>query len=71
MVKKSFVSFSAKIHSFEVQCPNVTNNSFLCKDDIQGRNYKIKRYGKFNYKHCVSCILFPAKNNCLICKADI
>ena len=35
-----------KVHSFKVESPNVTNNSLISKDDIQGKNFKSKDVAK-------------------------
>ena len=42
------LKFPVKIHGFQVESPNVTNNSLICKDDIQGKNHKYIRCGKIN-----------------------
>ena len=41
-----FMKFPFKIHSFEEESQNVTNNFSLCKNDIQGKNYKVKNVAK-------------------------
>ena len=42
-----FIRLSVNIHNYEVDSPNVIDNSLLCKDDIIGKTVIGKNY----YKH--------------------
>ena len=36
---------------FKVESPKETDNSLICKDNIQSQNYEIKSCDKINDKH--------------------
>ena len=41
-----YINFPVRIQSLQVESPNETNNSLAIKDDIHGKDYKIRRYAK-------------------------